>query len=128
MLQDELQPQSTSQSKDSADSENDDSDDESMAEEEDGAGEKKAKTASSRQNEKLYDVVGVLNNKLRKAEKKRRKKAIKSSAMGDDMEGDYNFKVDYVKGDSAMDDAGDEDGLARIPSKNRFEMPVEVDE
>lgn len=125
MLEDELQPQSSSQGKDSADSENDDCDDESMAEEEDGAGEKKAKTASSRQNEKLYDVVGVLNNKLRKAEKKRRKKTIKSSAMGDD----YDFKVDYVKGDSDMDDAGDhEDALASIPSKNRFEMPVEVDE
>lgn len=117
-----MQPQSTSQVEHSGDGESDDSDDETMAEE---AGEKKAQTATSRQNAKLYNVVGVLNNKLRKAEKKRRKKSMKSSGTGDDMEGDYDFKVDYFKGDSAMEDA---DGSTGISVKNRFELPAEVEE
>ena len=55
-----------------------DGDDVSMACEEDEEGRNKGKTATSRQNEKLYAVEGMLNTKMKKAEKKRRKKAEKS--------------------------------------------------
>ncbi|KAI8528398.1 hypothetical protein RHMOL_Rhmol12G0145800 [Rhododendron molle] len=76
-----------------------------MGSEEDvAAAEVKAKNAGRRQNEKLYDAAGILNTKLMRAGKKRRKRANKSSgdAMEDDE--DYDFKVDYVKKGSAMDD------------------------
>lgn len=76
-----------------------------MGVEEDGAGKIKGKTAGSRQNEKLYEAEGILNPKIKRAEKKKRKKANKTTAMEDD---DYDFKVDYTKG-SAMDDSGSGD-------------------
>lgn len=86
---------------------------------EDNLGDKaQKKTAASKQNEKLYSEEGMLNTKLRKAEKKRRKK-VKSSAdaMDDD---DYDFKVDYAKKGSAMDvgdDSEEDDGqiVAKVP-------------
>ncbi|KAL8489861.1 hypothetical protein ACS0TY_025663 [Phlomoides rotata] len=86
----------------------------------------KEKSAKSKQNEKLYAEEGMLNSKLKKAEKKRRKKESKSSAMEHDGNEDYDFKVDYVK-DSAME-IGDED-IADESSKNRFALPegVELD-
>lgn len=87
-----------------------DGDDESMACEEDEAGKKKGKTATSRQNEKLYADESILNTKMKKAEKKRRKKAEKP-ASETAMDDDYDFKVDYVKKGFAMDaDDGNEDG------------------
>ncbi|KAL8494277.1 hypothetical protein ACS0TY_025175 [Phlomoides rotata] len=86
----------------------------------------KEKSAKSKQNEKLYAEEGMLNSKLKKAEKKRRKKESKSSAMEHDGNEDYDFKVDYVK-DSAME-IGNED-IADESSKNRFALPegVELD-
>ncbi|KAI8535714.1 hypothetical protein RHMOL_Rhmol10G0194900 [Rhododendron molle] len=79
------------------------------------------------QNEKL---VGILNTKLMRVEKKRRKKANKSSgdAMEDDE--DYDFKVDYVKKGSDMDD-GEENEEAGGSNQTRFEVlasGVEIDE
>lgn len=78
----------------------------SMASEEDGAEKNKGKTATSKQNEKLYAVEGMLNTKLKRAEKKRRKKADKLNSE-DAMDDDYDFKVDYANKGSAMD-AGDQ--------------------
>ena len=97
------QPQpSTLGDQESKEMSDDGEDDESMGVEEDGAGKTKAKTAGSRQNEKLYEAEGILNPKIKKAEKKRRKKANKTTAMEND---DYDFKVDYVKKGSAMEDS-----------------------
>lgn len=94
---------------------------------EDVAKPEKSKTAR-RQNEKLFAEEGMLNTKLRKAEKKKMKKNNKSAMMEDDdnMDDDYNFKVDYVRKDTAMD-LGEEDGKTRDISKNRFELPSGVD-
>ncbi|KAG5252157.1 guanine nucleotide-binding protein [Salix suchowensis] len=72
-------------------------DDEPMEPEDDIANKPKAKTETGRQNEKLYAAEGILNTKLKRAEKKRRKKAAKVDTMDDD----YDFKVDYKNG-SAM--------------------------
>jgi len=74
--------------------------DESM---EDDAGKNKDSNAASRQNEKLYNAEGMLNTKLRRAEKKRRKKAKKALASSDPMEGDYDFKTDYFQKGALMD-------------------------
>ncbi|KAL0461028.1 UNVERIFIED_CONTAM: Guanine nucleotide-binding protein-like NSN1 [Sesamum latifolium] len=88
----------------------------------------KEKSASSRQNEKLYVEEGMLNAKVRKAEKRRRKKENQSSGMDHDADEDYHFKVDYIRKESAMD-TGDQDGMADEKNKNRFELPsgVELD-
>ncbi|PHT80389.1 Guanine nucleotide-binding protein-like NSN1 [Capsicum annuum] len=95
--------------------------DEPMDAGEDDAGRTSGKSASSRQNEKLYTEEGMLNTKLRKAEKKRRKKD-KASAASDMMDDDYDFKVDYFKKESIMDDTED-DITANESKKNRFELP-----
>ncbi|KAJ4728512.1 guanine nucleotide-binding protein-like NSN1 [Melia azedarach] len=82
---------------------------------EDNAGKTKAVAATSRQNEKLYSVEGMLNTKMRKAEMKRRKKAKKVDVMDDD---DYDFKVDYVKKGSSIDvgEGSEEDDENPIPA------------
>lgn len=99
-------------------------DDESMGSEEgeEDAPPSKTRTASSRQNERLFGEQGILNPKLKKAEKKRRKKETKTSMMVDDVNADYDFKVDYKKG-NAMETSEEivEDGNS---SKNRFELPA----
>lgn len=124
MLEEDVKQQPSNQSNDLIN----DGDDQPMGSEEDvAAAEIKAKNAGRRQNEKLYDAVGILNNKLIRAEKKRRKKANKSSgdAMDDD---DYDFKVDYVK--AAMD-VGEESEDADGGNQTRFEVlasGVEIDE
>lgn len=84
-------------------------DDRSMQGEEDDAGKAKGKTASSRQNEKLYNAEGILNTKMKRAEKKRRKKANKSSASVDAMDGDYDFRVDFFNKGSSMDVSDESD-------------------
>lgn len=89
-------------------------DDEPMESEDDNANKTKAKTEISRQNEKLYSAEGILNTKMKRAEKKRRKK----TAKVDTMDGDYDFKVDYKKG-SAMnveDRSGKMDDDSPIPA------------
>ncbi|XP_057765250.1 guanine nucleotide-binding protein-like NSN1 [Salvia miltiorrhiza] len=102
-------------------------DDQPMASgEEDGKVNAKEKSATVKQNEKLYAEEGMLNTKMRKTDEKRRKKKNQPSAMEHDGNDDYDFKVDYTK-DSAME-TGDEveDDETK---KNRFELPsgVELD-
>ncbi|KAM0026728.1 putative GTP-binding protein, orthogonal bundle domain superfamily [Helianthus debilis subsp. tardiflorus] len=94
--------------------------DESMVEYNDSE-EVTVKNSSSRQNEKLYAAEGVLNTKLRKAEKKRRKKANKLAPM----DGDYDLKVDNTRNESAMDvgGEGDDDMSINNVMKNRFALP-----
>ncbi|CAI9107458.1 OLC1v1006811C2 [Oldenlandia corymbosa var. corymbosa] len=123
MLEDKTLP--TQQSKDMED--NKDDEDQSM-DSEDDTGPSKAKTANSRQNEKLYAEEGMLNTKLKKAEKKRRKKENKSTPMEDDTkdDDDYDFKVDYVNKGSAMD-TGEEAEPEGSKSANRFELPAGFD-
>ncbi|XP_043706384.1 guanine nucleotide-binding protein-like NSN1 isoform X2 [Telopea speciosissima] len=86
---------------------NEDNGDQPMGSDEQDTGKTVAKTVNSRQNEQLYMAEGILNTKLRRAEKKKRKKA-KSSGT-DDMDADYDFKVDYSKSGLTMED-GDESG------------------
>nr|XP_043621157.1 guanine nucleotide-binding protein-like NSN1 [Erigeron canadensis] len=105
--------------------------DEAMAED-DVSGEAKIKNSSIRQNEKLYAAEGVLNTKLRKAEKKRRKKANKLASMDEvqSMDGDYDSKADNdnIKNDSAMDDAeGDDDNSFKDVMNNRFALIGEAE-
>ncbi|XP_011024714.1 PREDICTED: guanine nucleotide-binding protein-like NSN1 [Populus euphratica] len=90
-------------------------DDEPMESEDDNANKTKAKTEISRQNEKLYSAEGILNTKMKRAEKKRRKKAAKVDTMDDD----YDFKVDFKNG-SAMnveDKSGKMDDESPIPAE-----------
>ncbi|KAI8556902.1 hypothetical protein RHMOL_Rhmol05G0292500 [Rhododendron molle] len=96
-----------------------------MGSEEDvAAAEVKAKNAGRRQNEKLYDAAGILNTKLMRAGKKRRKRANKSSgdAMEDDE--DYDFKVDYVKKGSGTVDVTTPQGVPGLVAVPR--PPVEA--
>lgn len=72
---------------------------------EDDAGKNKGNSEAGRQNEKLYATDGMLNTKMRRAEKKKRKKAKKAVASSDPMDGDYDFKVDYFQKGASMDDA-----------------------
>lgn len=125
ILQGDALPAQVAQSENMEDNKVDDGD-QSMGSEEDDAGPAKAKTANRRQNEKLYAEEGMLNTKLRKAEKKRRKKDNKLTAMEDDTNDDYDFKVDYVSKVSAMD-TGEEVGLDGDKKTNRFELPSGVD-
>uniref|UniRef100_M1BSH8 Nuclear GTPase n=1 Tax=Solanum tuberosum TaxID=4113 RepID=M1BSH8_SOLTU len=73
MLEDNLEKPVT-QSDNATDNHVNNDRDVSMDAGEDDAGRTSGKSASSRQNEKLYTEEGMLNTKLRKAEKKRRKK------------------------------------------------------
>ena len=84
---------------------------------EDDGGKKKDNSAASRQNEKLYTADGMLNTKLRRAEKNKRKKDKKAS-----MDGDYDFKTDYFQKGASMDsedsqseDADDEPVNSEVP-------------
>lgn len=72
---------------------------------EDDAGKNKGNSEAGRQNEKLYATDGMLNTKMRRAEKKKRKKAKKAGASSDPVDGDYDFKVDYFQKGASMDDA-----------------------
>lgn len=91
MLEDDAQPEETTQVEDQP-----------MICDEDTA---EAKSSSNhRQNEKLYTAEGILDPRVRRAEKKRRK-ARKASLM----DADYDFKVDYVKKTTADDEEDDND-------------------
>ncbi|KAJ1432425.1 P-loop containing nucleoside triphosphate hydrolase, partial [Sesbania bispinosa] len=100
--------------------------DESM-EYDDDASKNKGNSAAIRQNEKLYAADGILNPKIRRAEKKKRKKANKVSS--DPMNDDYDFKVDYFQKEAAMDADGskseddDEQANSEVPMSG-----IQVDE
>ncbi|KAG6385358.1 hypothetical protein SASPL_154191 [Salvia splendens] len=83
--------------------------------------EEKSKSATTRQNEKLYAEEGMLNTKMRKADKKRRKKENQTSTMEHD---EYEFKAGYVKESSAMETGDEEESHFK---KNRFELPCGLD-
>lgn len=73
----------------------------------------KGQSTTRKQNEKLYVAEGILNPNAKRAEKKKRKKA-KSS--GNNMDEDYDFKVDYAKRGSADGSDGEDDEIiAEIP-------------
>ncbi|KAL8129293.1 hypothetical protein V2J09_018448 [Rumex salicifolius] len=79
---------------------NDDGEDEAMESKDEETVTANAKSAASKQNEKLYDAEGMLNTKMKRAQKKKIKKAKKVAASSDAMEDDadsdsYDFKVDY---------------------------------
>ncbi|CAH1431905.1 unnamed protein product [Lactuca virosa] len=96
--------------------------DEAMGEDDDGDRvDPVIKSSNSRQNEKLYAVEGVLNTKLRKAEKKRRKKANKLALM----EGDDDESMKDVKNESGNGmnvDEGDDDVSVKEVTNNRFAL------
>lgn len=99
-----------------------DGDDEAMGSEREDSDKPEGKSASRKQNEKLYEVDAMLNTKMKRAEKKRRKKASKQGASEDAMDDDdYDFKVDYKRGGSAMkvdkdeDDEEEEEIKAEVP-------------
>lgn len=99
------------------DDNNNSDDDQSMQLEGGDASKTKGKTATIRQNEKLYAAEGMLNTRMKRAEKKRRKKVNKANTSDDDMDDDYNFKVDYVKKRSAMEVGDDGNHLGQIVAK-----------
>ncbi|MCD7462896.1 Guanine nucleotide-binding protein-like nsn1 [Datura stramonium] len=126
MLEDNLQ-QALAENDNTAENLVSEKGDEPMDSEEGDVGQTRGKSGSRRQNEKLYAEEGMLNTKQRKAEKKRRKKD-KPSTASDTMDDDYDFKVDYMKKDSAMDGV-DEVVATDASNNNRFELPsgVELD-
>lgn len=73
----------------------------------------KAASAST-QNDKLYTAEGILDPRKRKAEKKRRK-ANKFSVLND-MDADYDFKVDYQMEDASA--ANEDDGGAQADDED----------
>lgn len=98
-MQDDLLSQGSKQGNEQAEQ----TADGTMRDEEEGNGGKvQSKTTSSRQNELLYAAEGILNPKMKRAEKKRRKKGnkLRGDAMDDD---DYDFKVDYNRKASGHD-------------------------
>ena len=99
----------------------DDNVDESM-ESEDDTTKNKGKTAATRQNEKLYAAEGILNTKLRRAEKRKRKKANNKTSY-DAMDDDYDFKVDYFQKGTAMDA---DDGSEREDDDNQVNNGVSM--
>ncbi|XP_065875407.1 guanine nucleotide-binding protein-like NSN1 [Euphorbia lathyris] len=115
MIEGDTETQPSTQGNEDAEHMSDDGEDEdvpmSIGSKEDDANKSKGKSISSKQNEKLYAAEGILNPKMKRAEKKRRKKTAKVDSMDDD----YDFKVDYrKKKDSAMDvedDAKDDDEI-----------------
>ncbi|KAK7344712.1 hypothetical protein VNO77_14666 [Canavalia gladiata] len=92
-------------------------------ENDDDVSKTKGNGEANRQNEKLYASDGILNTKVRRAEKKRRKKASKAFASSDPMDDDYDFKVDYFRKGATMDaeesksedDNDDEQANSEVP-------------
>ncbi|XVF72202.1 hypothetical protein PTKIN_Ptkin12aG0101300 [Pterospermum kingtungense] len=104
MLEDDAKPLPSTEGDGNLEDMSDGGNDELMASEGDDAEKTESKSGTSRQNEKLYAVEGMLNTKMKRAENKRRKKAKNKSTSGDDTmdddddDDDYDFGVDYVKG------------------------------
>ncbi|KAF8402069.1 hypothetical protein HHK36_013021 [Tetracentron sinense] len=120
--QDDVQPQASTQDDEQPKETTEEGDSQPMASDEKDAGKTKAKTANSRQNEKLYSAEGILNTRIQKAEKKKRRKANKSSSR-DAMDADYDFKVDYAKKESTMD-TSDESGDDEDDNQISGEVPM----
>ncbi|KAJ8750853.1 hypothetical protein K2173_016034 [Erythroxylum novogranatense] len=99
MMEGDLETQPSSQRDNTSEGMENDVEDQHMRSEEEDESKSKARNANDRQNEKLYSAEGILNPKMKRADKKRMKKAAKADVMDDD----YDFKVDYVRKGSAMD-------------------------
>jgi nuclear GTP-binding protein len=80
--------------------------DESMCDVNDREGSKS--TSGNTQHDKLYTAEGILDPRKKRAEKKRRK-ANRFSVLND-MDADYDFKVDYQMKDADVDDEDDSKG------------------
>jgi nuclear GTP-binding protein len=80
-------------------------------------------SSTTRQHEKLYTAEGILDPRKRRAEKKRRK----ANRLGrtNDMDADYDFKVDYNMRDAPSDDGDNTDG--EITSDGKKESMVSVE-
>ncbi|OVA01589.1 GTP binding domain [Macleaya cordata] len=89
---DDEQPKALTQGNEQPEGGDEDGDDHPMDSQEKDLNTTKAKTINSKQNEKLYTAEGILNTRLKKAEKKKRKKANKFAAL-DSIDADYDFKV-----------------------------------
>lgn len=61
---------------------------------------------AGRQNDKLYSAEGILDPRVRRAEKKKTRKARKSA----EMDADYDFKVDFFGKQPAPGSEDDDDG------------------
>ncbi|CAL4943106.1 unnamed protein product [Urochloa decumbens] len=96
---------------------------ESMSDANDREGSKAS--SASTQHDKLYTAEGILDPRKRKAEKKRRK-ANKSSVLND-MDEDYDFKVDYQMKDAAADGEDDESNEAAADGKDDGDEAKEND-
>ncbi|KAF6176125.1 hypothetical protein GIB67_000219 [Kingdonia uniflora] len=101
MLEDNLQPEVPNQDIEDLEDKTENNDTDPMGCEND-VNTNSPKTITSRQNEKLYTAEGILNTKKQKSEKKKIKKASKSSLVNT-MDSDYDFKVDYASRGSEMD-------------------------
>ncbi|XP_071689403.1 guanine nucleotide-binding protein-like NSN1 [Rutidosis leptorrhynchoides] len=130
MLEDDKEPETAP---DESNTENEE--DEAMAEDKD-APETKVNKSTSQQNEKLNAAEGVLKSKQKKAEKKRRKEDTESAAMEEEdepIDGDYDFKVDYLKkGSTDMDvvevaDDDDDNDDQDDGSVDKNENKIDVD-
>ncbi|CAN6282325.1 unnamed protein product [Urochloa humidicola] len=77
---------------------------ESMSDANDREGSKAS--SASTQHDKLYTAEGILDPRKRKTEKKRRK--ANKFSMLNDMDEDYDFKVDYQMKDDGEDDESNE--------------------
>lgn len=62
-------------------------------------------STNGRQHDKLYSAEGILDPRVRRAEKKRRK-----ARKGSMMDADYDFKVDYAGKGATAGGNEDEDG------------------
>ncbi|XP_072989909.1 guanine nucleotide-binding protein-like NSN1 isoform X2 [Typha latifolia] len=84
-------------------------------------------SGGSRQNEKLYTAEGILDPHKLRAEKKRRK--AKKANLLNEMDADYDFKVDYKMKDPGSAGTADEDeNDARDKSDEKVPMSgVELD-
>ncbi|KAL5996383.1 Guanine nucleotide-binding protein-like nsn1 [Asimina triloba] len=76
--------------------------------------------SSNKQNDKLYTAEGILDPRIRRAEKKRRK-AHKASMM----DADYDFKVDYARKVVNTDDNEDEADGKRDEGNNSDDEQVD---
>ena len=84
--------------------------DESMSDVNDREGSKT--TSGNTQHDKLYTAEGILDPCKKKADKKRRK-GNKFSVLND-MDADYDFKVDYQMKDADVEDEDDSKGGDKI--------------
>lgn len=60
---------------------------------------KNSNTKIIKQNEKLYTAEGILDPHKRRADEKKRRKAVLKASRTNAMDADYDFKIDYLAGE-----------------------------